>query len=95
MQAFRDGKVRALIATDVAARGLDVKGVDLVIQTQPPADRKKGFYSSDASKSGYGIMYKLAGRELAGAVGRVSERSRYKLGAGAARTIIPSCSPSP
>ena len=26
MQAFRDGKVRALIATDVAARGLDVKG---------------------------------------------------------------------
>lgn len=47
MQAFRDGKVRALIATDVAARGLDVKGVDLVIQTQPPAKNFSGRVDSE------------------------------------------------
>ncbi len=29
--AFRDGKIKVLIASDVASRGLDVKGIDLVI----------------------------------------------------------------
>jgi ATP-dependent RNA helicase DDX21 len=35
MKAFRDGKLRLLIATDVAARGLDMN-VDLVINSEPP-----------------------------------------------------------
>jgi superfamily II DNA/RNA helicase len=29
--AFREGKIKVLIASDVASRGLDVKGIDLVI----------------------------------------------------------------
>jgi ATP-dependent RNA helicase DDX21 len=37
LAAFKKGALRCLCATDVAARGLDIKGVDLVIQTQPPA----------------------------------------------------------
>ena len=37
LAAFKKGSLRCLCATDVAARGLDIKGVDLVIQTQPPA----------------------------------------------------------
>jgi superfamily II DNA/RNA helicase len=31
MQRFRDGSASVLVATDVAARGLDVAGVDAVI----------------------------------------------------------------
>jgi len=36
LAGFRTGKFGCLVATDVAARGLDIKGVDLVIQCQPP-----------------------------------------------------------
>ncbi|KAI8810450.1 P-loop containing nucleoside triphosphate hydrolase protein [Cladochytrium replicatum] len=38
IQGFRDGKCRLLICTNVAARGIDIPEVDLVIQTEPPWD---------------------------------------------------------
>mmetsp|Transcript_84627 Transcript_84627/g.238032 ORF Transcript_84627/g.238032 Transcript_84627/m.238032 type:complete len:693 (-) Transcript_84627:113-2191(-) len=38
MDNFRTGKIKLLIATDVAARGLDVPNVDLVVMTHPPQD---------------------------------------------------------
>ena len=31
MQLYREGKINVLVATDVASRGLDVKGIDLVV----------------------------------------------------------------
>ncbi len=36
LQAFRDGKVRILIATDIAARGIDVSGVSHVFNYELP-----------------------------------------------------------
>eukprot|EP00438_Fugacium_kawagutii_P009457 Skav202068 [mRNA] locus=scaffold1138:680924:695185:- [translate_table: standard] len=38
MENFRNGRIRCLVATDVAARGIDVPAVDLVVQTRPPQD---------------------------------------------------------
>jgi ATP-dependent RNA helicase DeaD len=36
LHALRDGRARVLVATDVAARGLDLPDVSLVIQADPP-----------------------------------------------------------
>ena len=35
---FRNGKINVLFATDVAARGLDIPNLDLVVQLEPPQD---------------------------------------------------------
>ena len=36
MKGFKEGKFNILVATDVAARGLDVPDINLVIQCEPP-----------------------------------------------------------
>lgn len=36
MTAFREGKLKVLVATDVAARGIDVENVDAVINYDVP-----------------------------------------------------------
>jgi len=38
LERFREGKSQVLIATDVAARGLDIKGIDLVMNYDLPKD---------------------------------------------------------
>jgi len=38
LKAFRDGKMNMLIATDIAARGLDIQGVTHVVQIDSPKD---------------------------------------------------------
>ncbi|MGW1161650.1 DEAD/DEAH box helicase [Streptomyces sp. NPDC002519] len=40
LRAFRNGKVDVLVATDVAARGIDVEGVTHVVNYQSPEDEK-------------------------------------------------------
>jgi len=40
LKAFVEGKTQALVATDVAARGIHVDGVDCVVHFDPPEDDK-------------------------------------------------------
>ncbi|AUY53228.1 DEAD/DEAH box helicase [Streptomyces sp. CB01881] len=40
LEQFRTGQVTALIATNVAARGIHVDGLDLVVNLDPPGDHK-------------------------------------------------------
>eukprot|EP00392_Amoebophrya_sp_AT5.2_P000701 g702.t1 len=61
MENFRTGKIKVLVATDVAARGLDVPCVDLVINTRPPQDVESYVHRSGrtgrAGNSGVSIVF--------------------------------------
>ncbi len=50
MVEFRAGRLPVLVATDVAARGIHVDAVDLVIQIDPPADHRD--YTHRAGRTG-------------------------------------------
>ncbi len=43
---FTAGKLPALVATDIAARGLDIEGVDVVVHYDPPEDHKAYLHRS-------------------------------------------------
>ncbi|MDA8354742.1 MAG: C-terminal helicase domain-containing protein [Actinomycetota bacterium] len=43
---FASGKLHVLVATDVAARGLHIEGVDVVIHYDPPEDHKAYLHRS-------------------------------------------------
>jgi len=46
LAAFGDGSVKVLVATDVAARGVHVDGVELVVHVDPPAEHKAYLHRS-------------------------------------------------
>ncbi|MDR3493280.1 MAG: DEAD/DEAH box helicase [Ancalomicrobiaceae bacterium] len=46
LQALRDGRARVCVATDVAARGIDLPGLDLVIHAELPTDRESLLHRS-------------------------------------------------
>ncbi|MFJ9460706.1 DEAD/DEAH box helicase [Kitasatospora sp. NPDC101447] len=56
LEQFRTGQVTALIATNVAARGIHVDGLDLVVNLDPPVDHKdylhRGGRTARAGESG-------------------------------------------
>jgi ATP-dependent RNA helicase RhlE len=61
LASFEAGRVDTLIATDVAARGIDVSGISHVINFDPPADREGYVHrigrTGRAGRTGVGITF--------------------------------------
>ena len=64
---FTSGKASVLVATDVAARGLHIDGVDLVVQADPPDDAKVYLHRAGrtgrAGKAGNAVLVVPPSRE--------------------------------
>jgi superfamily II DNA/RNA helicase len=52
LAAFGSGEIRAMVATDIAARGLHVDGIGLVIHADPPAEHKAYVHRSGRTARG-------------------------------------------
>ena len=75
LRLFRDGKVKIVVATDVASRGLDIKGVSLVINYHIPEDPE--VYIHRIGRTGrigtYGKAYSLITPEDSKALWRIKK----------------------
>ena len=60
IEAFRAGAIQTLVSTDVAARGIDVPDIDLVIHVDPPGDADSYVHRSGrtgrAGRTGRSVM---------------------------------------
>jgi len=52
LEAFASGAVRVMVATDIAARGIHVDGIELVIHADPPAEHKAYTHRSGRTARG-------------------------------------------
>jgi superfamily II DNA/RNA helicase len=52
LAAFGSGHIRVLVATDIAARGIHVDGIDLVIHADPPTEHKAYVHRSGRTARG-------------------------------------------
>ncbi len=68
LKDFSSGKIHTLVATDVAARGIHVDDVDVVIQYDPPGDHKTYLHragrTARAGESGLVVTLSLWDEEL-------------------------------
>jgi superfamily II DNA/RNA helicase len=78
LRRFDEGRVEALVATDVAARGIDVDGITHVINFDTPEDRDTYVHrvgrTGRAGRSGIGITFVM--RDQANEVGRLASDLR-------------------
>jgi superfamily II DNA/RNA helicase len=52
LASFANGEVNALVATDIAARGIHVDGIDLVVHADPPTEHKAYTHRSGRTARG-------------------------------------------
>ena len=68
LERFASGEIQALVATDVAARGLHIDDVDVVIHYDPPPDHKTYLHRSGrtarAGEKGMAVTLSLWNEEL-------------------------------
>jgi ATP-dependent RNA helicase RhlE len=78
LASFESFKVDTLVATDVAARGIDVSGISHVINFDPPEDRDGYVHrigrTGRAGRTGVGVTF--VGAEQARDVGRIATELR-------------------
>jgi superfamily II DNA/RNA helicase len=78
LASFESFKVDTLVATDVAARGIDVSGISHVINFDPPEDRDGYVHrigrTGRAGRTGVGVTF--VGTEQARDVGRIAAELR-------------------
>jgi superfamily II DNA/RNA helicase len=76
LQQFREGRASALVATDVAARGIHVDDVAAVIHFDPPADHKDYVHRSGrtARAGARGVVVSLVSPDLRGDVATLQRR---------------------
>ncbi|MEW2294515.1 DEAD/DEAH box helicase [Streptomyces sp. NPDC006743] len=83
LEQFKSGRLTVLVATDVAARGLHVDDLDLVVNVDPPTDPKDYVHragrTARAGESGSVVTLVPAGR--------LRETSRMMAGAGIEPTV--------
>ncbi len=81
LKDFAEGKLPALVATDVAARGLDIDAVDVVIHFDPPEDHKAYLHRSGrtARAGEAGVVVTLVQWNQVLEVERIQKRIGLKL----------------
>jgi superfamily II DNA/RNA helicase len=93
---FRSGKVKTLVATDVAARGLDLSDITHVINYDPPEDDKGYVHrvgrTGRAGRSGRGITFVLPEQQadvgrVAGRLGHAEQFAREGMRPGRAKVV--------
>jgi superfamily II DNA/RNA helicase len=93
---FRSGKVKTLVATDVAARGLDLSDITHVINFDPPEDDKGYVHrvgrTGRAGRSGRGITFVLPEQQadfgrVAGRLGHGEQFARQGMHPGRAKLV--------
>ena len=87
LQALRDGRARVCVATDVAARGIDLPNLDLVIHADLPNDAEVMQHRSGrtgrAGRKGVSVAAGAAGAQAPRRIAAQSRRHRCGLGHGA------------
>lgn len=81
LDGFKSGKYRVLIATDIAARGIDVTGIELVVNYDLPQDPADYVHrigrTGRAGRSGKAVSFALP--EQAGEIRSIERLTRVKI----------------
>ncbi len=82
LAAFKDGRTNALVATDVAARGIHVDDVSLVVHVDAPADHKDYLHRAGrtARAGASGTVVTLATHKQKKGIFGLASRAAVKLG---------------